>query len=103
MITLPTLPTLIVTPITQRPALTPTVQLPAAGWEITLPPGVIAPAGLRQLSLTDQGIYLEASNGHWDYIPYAELASLLEYAPDATVALAPMPQPHINGNGRVTR
>ena len=84
-----TLPTIAVTPITQHPArvASPTVQLPAAGWEIILPPAVIAPAGLRRLTLTDQGLYLEADSGVWDFIPYAELATLLQYGPDATVTL----------------
>lgn len=95
------LPTITVTPIGHRTARVaiPTVELPAVAWEIILPRAVIAPAGLSNLTFTDQGLYLEDAAGRWDYIPYAELAALLKYGPDATVTLPPLP--HTNGNGRV--
>lgn len=59
---------------------------------------------LNNITLTDQGIYLANAAGRWDYIPYTELASLLEHSPDATITLAPaMTHTNGNGNGRVTR
>lgn len=93
-----TLPTLTI----GHPLMARTAQLPAIGWEIILPPAVIAPAGLTNLTFTDQGIYLSDTAGRWDYIPYTELASLLQHGPDATVTLTPT-MPNGNGNGRVTR
>lgn len=98
MLNTTTLPTLTIGhPLTAR-----TAQLPAIGWEIILPPAALASTGLNNLTLTDQGLYLADAAGRWDYIPYTELASLLEHSPDATVTLA-MTHTNGNGNGRVTR
>lgn len=65
----------------------PTVSIrPNTSWEITLPPSILAGTALDQISITSNGLYIEA-HGVYDLIPYAELATLLQYGPDATVTL----------------
>lgn len=65
----------------------PTIRIdPSANWEITLPPSALLAAGLRQVSLTNQGIYIEDVYGRCDLIPFDELASLLDDGPDTTVS-----------------
>lgn len=59
----------------------PTVSIrPNTTWEITLPPSILAGTALDQISITDAGLYIEA-HGHYDLIPFDELASLLEDGP----------------------
>jgi hypothetical protein len=63
----------------------PTISIrPNTTWEITLPPSILAGSILDQISLTDCGLYIEA-HGHYDLIPFDELASLLEDGPFDTV------------------
>lgn len=54
---------------------------PSADWEIILFPPALLAVGLRMVSITDRGIYIEDLVGRYDLIPFAELALLLETAP----------------------
>lgn len=63
----------------------PTVSIrPNTSWEITLPPSILAGTALDQISITSNGLYIEA-HGVYDLIPFDELAILLEDQPLATV------------------
>lgn len=57
----------------------------SSNWELILPPSVIAAAGLSNLTVTADGIYIEDCAGRYDLIPFHELAALLADSDDTGV------------------
>lgn len=49
-------------------------------WEVTMPTCVLAPAGLVNVTITPEGVYIENLLGDWDIIPFRELSQLLDGA-----------------------
>lgn len=65
------------TPIRTLPRTTLDSDL---GWEIIIPEITLANTGLAKVSVTPDGIYIESPDGHYDLLPFAELAELLQDA-----------------------
>lgn len=70
----------------------PTLSLDAGnGWEIILPAETL-PSGIANITVTDDGIYLETTGGEYDLITYQDLLDVM--VPDRLGRILASPNGH---------
>ncbi len=74
-------------------ATLPTLSFgPGNGWEIILPAPAL-PAGIANITVSDDGIYLETTSGEYDLITYQDLLDVMVPARLGRIIASP------NGHG----
>lgn len=68
-------------------SLVPLLALRGDSYEMQVPLVHILPHGLTKVSITEQGIYVEAVSGGWELIPFDELSGFLSIDPDVETVI----------------